>query len=158
MSGMKERKNPTQVRREVDAALVLKASPKSRRPRRAPQGASSFGSVAEASLPPQFARGWKAAVRAYRRHVAALAEGDRSAFDPAVDARHRLYKLTNSGEIDRGTAEALHDFIEGRGADPLPDIGAADAAGRDARSRAWNEEARRLRDEERERHRSSGLW
>ena len=157
MSDMKERKNSTQVRREVDAALVLKASSKSRRPRRAPQGAS-FGSVAEASLPPHFSRAWKAAVRAYRHHVAALAEGDRSAFDPAVNARHRLYKLTNSGEIDRGTAEALHDFIEGRGMDPLPGIGDADTAGRDARSRAWNEEARRLREEERERQRSSGLW
>lgn len=108
-----------------------------------------FGVVRAASLPAPFAKRWSSAVSKLRRHIKALAEGDRDAFQAALDGRQRLYRLLNTGELDRATADQLLDFMEGRGPDPLPRLSEAEETGRQARSASLSAEIGRLRTAER---------
>lgn len=106
-----------------------------------------FGAAAGA-LPPAFARSWATQVRAYRKHVADLAEGDQSAWSLAVKAKAKLDKMTNSGEITREAAELLHDHVGGRGEGALPSLSQAEEAGREARRAGYMKAARGLRAED----------
>lgn len=130
------------LRREIDAALattVTGAAPSSR-------GRSALRTVpAGVSLSPVFQKVWSSAVRTYVRHVSDLAAGDKDAFDLAARARARLYRLANSGEVDRDTASALYDFIEGKSEAALPTIRDAEETGRASRVASYAAEARRLR-------------
>jgi hypothetical protein len=106
-----------------------------------------FGAAA-GILPPAFARSWATQARSYRRHIADLSSGDQSALQPAIKVKHKLYRMTNSGEISRETAELLHDHIEGRGDGALPRIGQAEEAGREARRAGYAKAIRGLRAED----------
>lgn len=133
------KKTPAQLDREIAQNLA-------RQPTRP---GVMFGAVRVANLPAPFAKRWSNAVRTIRRHIKALTEGDRDAFQAALNARQRLYKLLNTGELDRATADQLLDFVEGRGPDPLPRLSEAEETGRQARSATLSAEIGRLRAAER---------
>lgn len=100
-------------------------------------------------MPAEHAKKWQSAVKTYNKHLDALSSGDESAFDKAKKSRDKLYKIANSGEIDRETAEHLFNHIEGKHEGALRSIGAAHEAGRHARVAGYDAEASRLRQEHR---------